>query len=252
VVRDLILVDSIITGESAAVEPVRLKGLRLGVPRSFFYEDLDSELSPVVESALAKLRDAGCILVEADIPDIEKLSAISGRLSYFECMADLARYLKDSGIPLTAREVVAKIASPDVKKVYEESVFGPKAPTAESYQHALTVERPALQAAYREYFRTQDVAAIVFPTTILPARPIGDDTDVELNGKRLPTLLTFTHNARPVTSAGLPGLSIPIGQTASGLPVGLEFDGPEGADRSLLGMGLSAEKVFGRLRAPAV
>jgi len=45
--------------------------------------------------------------------------------------------------------------------------------------------RPALQAAYRDYFRDQNVAAIAFPTTPLPARPIGQDKEVELNGKKV-------------------------------------------------------------------
>jgi mandelamide amidase len=93
---------------------------------------------------------------------------------------------------------------------------------------------------------------MVFPTTALPARPIGEDAEVELNGKKVPTFLTYLRNARPVTSAGIPGLSIPAGLTASGLPVGLEMDAPEGNDRSLLGIGATLERVFGRLPAPKI
>jgi Asp-tRNA(Asn)/Glu-tRNA(Gln) amidotransferase A subunit family amidase len=72
-VEDLVLLDSVVTGHSAPVQPAALKGLRLGVPRGFFYENLDSSLAPVIENALATLRKSGCILVEADIPDLEKL-----------------------------------------------------------------------------------------------------------------------------------------------------------------------------------
>ena len=93
---------------------------------------------------------------------------------------------------------------------------------------------------------------MVFPTTVLPARPIGQDSEVELNGKKVSTFLTYLHNARPVTAAGIPGLSVPVGMTASGLPVGLEFDGPQGQDRPLLGIGLAVEQLFGRLPAPAI
>ena len=63
--------------------------------------------------------------------------------------------------------------------------LGANAPTREWYEHAMAVDRPALQAAYREYFKSQDVAAMVFPTTVLPARPIGQDSEVELNGKKV-------------------------------------------------------------------
>jgi hypothetical protein len=43
-----------------------------------------------------------------------------------------------------------------------------------------------------DYFRVHNVPAIMFPTTILPARPIGQDDEVELNGKKMPTLALST------------------------------------------------------------
>ena len=122
----------------------------------------------------------------------------------------------------------------------------------EAYQTAIGKSRPALQAAYRDYFRDHNVAAIAFPTTPLPARPIGQDKDVELNGKKVSTLFTYLHNARPMTTAGIPGVSLPIGMTADGLPVGLELDAPSGEDRRLLSLSLAIEDVFGRLRAPPI
>jgi Asp-tRNA(Asn)/Glu-tRNA(Gln) amidotransferase A subunit family amidase len=249
---DLALLDAAITGDSAPIQSPRLQGLRLGVPRAYFYESLDSELAVVIESGLRRLQDAGCVLLDADFADIEKLSAISGRLSYYECMADLSSYLAGHGSTLTATEVVRQIASPDVRELYDIYVVGPKAPTLEWYQHAITYDRPALQSAYRSYFKSYNVAAMAFPTTALPARPIGQDVEVELNGKKVPTFLTYLRNARPVTSAGIPGLSIPVGLTASGLPVGLELDGPEGQDRALLGIGIAIEKLFGKLPPPGI
>jgi len=249
-VADLILLDSVVTGDSSPVKPPALRGLRLGVPRGYFYENIDGEVAPVVENALVKLRDTGCILVEADIQDIETLSAISGRLSFYECVTDLSHYLTEEGLKLTAEEVIGQIASPDVRDLYETYGLGAKAPTREWYEHAMTVDRPALQAAYREYFRAHNLAAVVFPTTVLPARPIGQDAEVELNGKKVPTFLTYLRNSRPVTSAGIPGLSMPIGLTSAGLPVGLEFDAPKDRDRDLLGIGLAIEDLFGRLPSP--
>jgi len=57
-------------------------------------------------------------------------------------------------------------------------------------------------------------------------------------------------NIAPGSTAGLPGLVLPAGMTAGGLPIALEFDGPEGSDRSLLGLGLSVERVLGALPEP--
>jgi mandelamide amidase len=146
--------------------------------------------------------------------------------------------------------VIAQIASPDVKAAYLTFAIGPKAPTRKEYETAMKHGRPAIQACYRDYFRAQNVPAIVFPTTILPARPIGQDDEVELNGKRFPTLATYIHNTRPMTVTGIPGMSLPVGLTADGLPVGLELDAPEGTDRNLLGLGLAIERLFGKIPSP--
>lgn len=112
------------------------------------------------------------------------------------------------------------------------------------------MDRPALQAAYETYFRRHEVIAMVFPTTALPARPIGQDAVVELNGKKVPTFFTYLRNTRPVTSAGIPGLSLPIGLTSAGLPVGLEFDGPKDHHRDLLSIGIAIERAFGWIAPP--
>jgi mandelamide amidase len=53
-----------------------------------------------------------------------------------------------------------------------------------------------------------------------------------------------------MTVTGIPGMSIPVGLTADGLPVGLELDAPEGTDRNLLGLGLAIERLFGKLHSP--
>jgi indoleacetamide hydrolase len=252
-IQDLVLLDSVITADASPINAMALRGTRIGVPRGFFYDNLDPELAPVVESALAKLRDAGCVLVEADIPDVEKLAAaITAPISFYESLADLSLYLKTSGSELSVQDVAAQIASPDVKVFYDDFILGPKAPTLEAYQTAMEKGRPAFQAVYRDYFRNQNVVAIAFPTTPLPARPIGQDKEVELNGKKVPTLFTYIHNTRPMTTAGIPGLSLPIGMTAKGLPVGLELDAPFGEDRGLLSLALAMEQAFGKLRAPPI
>ena len=111
--------------------------------------------------------------------------------------------------------------------------------------------RPALQAAYQRYFANHRLDAAVFPTTPLPARPIGDDETVELTGERVPTFPTYIRNTDPASNAGLPGLNVPAGLTGTGLPVGLEFDGPAGSDRRLLAIGAAFAQLAGPLPPPA-
>jgi indoleacetamide hydrolase len=249
-VADVALLDAVIAGTRVPAEPPRLKGLRIGIPRTPFYEDLDPELAEVIARALVQLREAGCILVEADMPQLAKLSAAAGAISYYEQSRDLDAYLKAAGSSLTTRDVAAQIASPDVRAIFDTDVLGAAAITAQAYREAMEEHRPRLQAAYARHFREQNVAAIALPTTALPARPIGHDREVELNGRRVPTFATFLRNTRIMTIAGIPGLSVPAGLTASGLPVGLEFDAPAGTDRALLGIGMAVEAVLGRLPPP--
>jgi len=87
------------------------------------------------------------------------------------------------------------------------------------------VVRPQLQALYASYFTDNGVAAMLFPTTVLPARPIGQDQSVELNGRQVNTFTTYIRNTDADAVAGIPA-SRCRGRTRSGLPVGMELDGP--------------------------
>jgi len=58
-------------------------------------------------------------------------------------------------------------------------------------------------------------------------------------------------NTGPGSVVGVPGLTLPSGLGAkSHLPIGLEIDGPEGSDRSLLSLGIAIEATLGRLEPP--
>jgi Asp-tRNA(Asn)/Glu-tRNA(Gln) amidotransferase A subunit family amidase len=85
--------------------------------------------------------------------------------------------------------------------------------------------------------------ALVLPTTRLPARPIGQDDEVLVNGRPVGTLEAYLRNTDPTAFAGLPSISVPAGRTASGLPVGLSFDGLPGTDPFLLGLAAAFERL---------
>ena len=104
-----------------------------------------------------------------------------------------------------------------------------------AYRHALSVLRPQLQGAYRRSLPASTTSPpSCFRRRRSPAAPIGDDETVALNGERVPTFFTFIRNTSPGSVAGIPGISLPAAMTASGLPLGLELDGPEGGDTRLL------------------
>jgi len=248
-VADCALLDAVVTGSPAA-PPASLKGLRLGVPRAHFWTNVDAETARLLEATLLRLKDAGAVLVEGDIADVTRLDFDAGfPIALYETVTDLDAYLGGHGSTLRYRELVAQCASPDVAGLLQ-SLHGEGAVPEAGYRHALDVLRPQLQAAFRDHFARHDVAAIVFPTTPLPAAPIGDDETVLLNGERVPTFPTFIRNSGPGSVAGIPGISVPAATTAGGLPLGLELDAPAGSDARLLAIAAAVEAVLPKPAAP--
>ncbi|MDR3467766.1 MAG: indoleacetamide hydrolase [Xanthobacteraceae bacterium] len=248
---DLAAIDAVVTGAGGALAATPLKGLRIGVPRGYFWEDLEPETARVCEAALDTLRHAGAVLVEADLAGIGAINeAISFTVALYETRRDLDRYLEREGLTQRFADIVAQTASPDVTGVLSSLLDPATAVPEQAYRDAITIHRPRLIELYRSYFVGQGVAAVAFPTTPLPAPLIGDDETVMLNGRALPTFMTVIRNTDPGSNAGIPGISVPVGMTSGGLPVGLEFDGPAGGDRDLLALAGAVESVFPPPPAP--
>lgn len=253
-VADLVLFDSVITRDGAPVAPRSLKGVRLGVPRAYFWDDLEPDVEAVAKNALARLADAGAVLVEAGIPDLAALNgATLWPILLHETEPSLASYLATSGTGLSVRELIAR-SSPTLQWVFENFVFagGKSSVPDDAYSAALSKHQPALVAAYRDYFASTGVEAVVFPSVPMTAPKIGEDAEVDLNGKKVPTFQALSRNIQPGSAAALPGLVLPAGLDRDGLPVGLEFDGPAGSDRALLGLGLTIERVLGGIPGPVI
>jgi mandelamide amidase len=251
-VADCVLLDGVVTGSTPAAALPDLKGLRLGVPRAHFWSPLDTETGRLMEEVLMRLKDAGAVLVEADIPDVGRLDGEAGfPIALYETVTDLDAYLSGHGLTMRYAELVAQCASPDVKGMLQ-SLHGEGAIPEAAYRHALDVLRPQLQAAYRAYFKRHNVAALVFPSTPLPAAPIGQDETVSLNGEQVPTFVTFIRNTGPGSVAGIPGISLPAALTAAGLPLGIEFDGSEHGDGRLLAIAAAVERILPKIAAPKI
>ena len=72
-VADVALIDSVIIGR-ALPPPAFLTGVKLGVYRDYFFKDLDSDTTAVINGALEKLKQAGVTIIEVDMPDLQKLN----------------------------------------------------------------------------------------------------------------------------------------------------------------------------------
>lgn len=249
-VSDAALIDAVLSDDARPLDSVALKSIRIGLPKSYFFDDLDSEVQAVVSHAIDVLLKAGVTLVPFDIPEVGALNeAISFPVALYEFKRDLAHYLRDHASEWTLDDIIAGVGSPDVKGV-TGSQMGAEAMPEAVYLNAMNVARPRLKRIYDDYFRSNRLDAALFPTAPLPARPIGDDETVELNGRRLPTFGTYIRNTDPGSNAGIPGISVPAGLTRGGLPVGIELDGAAGSDRHLLAVASVIEQALGFSSVP--
>lgn len=239
-VADLQLLDGVVAGASDAVAP---DVIRLGVPRNYYYANVDADVSAVTEATLVKLANAGVVLVETEIPRLAELDQQTGfPIALYETRRDLTAYLDKYATGVTLEQLAEKTASPDVHGVFG-AVLDPATVPEDAYQAAMAA-REEMRATFAQVFADQDLHALIFPTTIVPARPIAtSDQTVELNGEQVPSFPTYIRNTDPASIAALPGISLPVGLTGDGLPVGLELDGPEKSDVQLLAIAAIIEKI---------
>lgn len=243
-VAQVSLLDSVLAGDNNLLLPVELNKLRLGVARGYFYQDLEPAVAAAMDKALARLSAAGVTLVEVDAEQLEDLNnKISFPVVLSETKRLLERYLAVNKPELSPADLLADVASPDVKAVLSDALAG-VIPDA-VYQQAITVYRPLLQQAYARYFKDNNLDAMVYPTTPLTARKIvGSEHEVSLNGKPQPTFSAYIRNTDPSSNAGIPGISLPLSKTKLGLPIGIELDGPANSDRRLLAIAAAVESIL--------
>ncbi|MFM0339492.1 indoleacetamide hydrolase [Paraburkholderia fungorum] len=252
-VVDLALLDGVITG-AGPLPALTLKGLRIGLPAPL-WEGLERQVESVTCAAVHRLEAAGVVFVPVDMSDLETLNGqVGGPVAIHEAREDVLAWLVANHAPVrTVAELAARIASPDVRVIYDavlDDALGAH------YDAALNEWRPRLQEYVAATFADERLDALLFPTTRLAAVPIDDvngSSMVSIDGAApLDTMDAFLRNTDPASTSGIPGLSLAAGMTASGLPVGLELDGPLGSDRRLLAIGVAFEQLLGVLPAPVL
>lgn len=196
-------------------------GLRIGVVRDPFWNDIDHETADVCQRAL-KL--AGWKVTEVKIENIELAVA-----------AFLGRLIAEAGVP--SSDVLATISAP-TRALLLAGMLTPArfVPRADRVRAAV---RYSLAAA----FETVDFLA--WPTTP-SAAPTIDDTWVELPSGPIPADVPNVRQASLANLTGVPGISIPVGLTTTNLPLGLQLLGPWGSESRLLDAAEHMERVSER------
>ena len=198
---------------------VENKLLRIGVPRKFFYEDLDPEVESSVDEALSVLQALGHESREIDFPVPQDRTLQSG-----EAYAYHAEFVRDSPElyqPETLRRIRSgeNISSSDILRCREE----------------LQQSRRGIEKIFEK------IDVLVTPTTPIPA-PLIADLKKDPNSLR-PCEILLLRNTRPANVWGLPAISLPCGFTNAGLPIGLQIIGAHWAEATVLQLAYEYEQA---------
>ncbi len=214
-----------------------IKGLRIGLPREYFSDNLDPRVAQTIRNALTELEAEGAQLVEVDLPHTHQGIATYYVIAPAEASANLSRY---DGVRFGHR----CDAPEDLIDLYERSRsegFGPEV------QRRILVGTYALSAGfYDAYFKkAQQVRRIIaddfkkaFEQCDVIAGPAAPGGAFKLGDKSADPLTMYMEDVYTlsVNLAGLPGMSIPAGQI-DGLPIGLQLIGRAFDETTLLRTG---------------
>lgn len=207
----------------ALVEDV--KGLKIGLPKEYFVDGMDPEVEKTVRAAIGKYKELGAEIIDISLPHTKYAISAYYLIAPAEAATNLQRYDGVSyGERVEGEDLVAMMTNTRTEKFGEEVkrriVIGNYALSAgyyDAYYLKAMKVRTLVQQDYTEAFKKVDV--IMAPTAPTPAFKIG-----EMISDPLQMYLQDACTV-PLNLAGLPGMSIPCGYSASGMPIGLQIIG---------------------------
>jgi aspartyl-tRNA(Asn)/glutamyl-tRNA(Gln) amidotransferase subunit A len=203
-VGDAALLLQAISGQTIAV-PAWQRGLRLGVPRAYFFDGLQPEVEAAVEQALDVLNGLGATLVDVEWPAVKLSNSATWTIILAEASAYHRPWLRErpqdySDATRADLELGERVAATDYIQA----------------QRARTVLKQQVEAVLAQ------VDALVTPMLAITAPKIGQTT-VEVGGKVKEINPVFIRLADPFNLTGQPAISVPCGFSTDGLPIGLQI-----------------------------
>ena len=250
-VADAILLDGVVTGAPAAPAKADLEGVRIAYAPRQHLVSIDDDVEANFRETLRTLADAGARLVEVDLGN--DFMALTRRATWTifarETRPAIVEFLQNQGIPASFEDILTDLG-PEVRRGWEHLVLptGAGYSSDATYNQALNRARPEIRRRLMQ--RVFDRAdALVFPTTPTVAPAIDAQRKFMVGGKEV-TDLSLADNTLSASLAGLPGVSLPGGLSAQGLPFAIEIDGAPGNDLKLLELARRVELVLGPIVPP--
>jgi aspartyl-tRNA(Asn)/glutamyl-tRNA(Gln) amidotransferase subunit A len=191
-----------------------VRGVRIGVPKRFFFDDLDPDLGRLMEQAFALYTSLGAEIRPIDLPEAEKIQAVMTPM----LLSDAADFHR------AALENPQSGLGADIR---ERMMIGYNASGRDYAQAMRAKERWTRSVA--ETFASVD--AVLTPTVKGPA-PLAQQSQAMIAATKDLTRFTFVWSF-----AEVPALSVPCGFTHDGLPLGMQLIGPWWGEAGLLALG---------------
>jgi len=208
-----------------AATTASIKGLKIGVPTSFYVDDLDADVAKILDDTIAVLKREGADIVKVELPDQRQLSSACQLVLAAEAAAFHKRWLierpQDYG-PQVLMRLQNGIAIPAVLYLEAQRWRGP----ALAAHTAATANVDAVLAP---------VAPVAAPSIV--ESDVGNSPDAEAVIQRL------TRFTRTINYLGLPSLTVPSGFTPMGLPVGMQLIGRSFDEATLLTVGAAFQRA---------
>ena len=229
-----------------------VKGMRIGIPKEYRMPGMAAEIETLWQRGVQWLKEAGAEMVDISLPHTKYALPAYYVVAPAEASSNLARY---DGVRYGLR-----VPGRDVIEMYEQTRA---AGFGEEVRRRIMIGTYVLSAGYYDayYLRAQKVRrlikrdfeacfaagidAILTPTTPSAAFAIGENGSADPIEMYLNDVFTVT-----VNMAGLPGMSVPSGLDAQGLPLGLQLIGRPFEEETLFALGAVIEKAAGHF-APA-
>jgi amidase len=218
---------------TAFLSSVTLDGVRLGVPRTVFYERLAATEMPVIDAGLRALSDLGASLVDpADVDTARAVADFRSDVMLYEFKRDLSRYLRSLGEASPIRSIRDLIRFNEARP-HEMLRYG----------QVLLLAAQSTNGLRTETYRRSRAEDLRLSRT--------DGIDRVMARERLDALVFPGWSGAALgAKAGYPSVIVPAGYTAEGTPIGLTFLGRAWSEPTLLRLAHAFERATRRRRPP--
>ena len=225
-----------------------VKGLRIGIPKEYRLEGMPSEIETLWEQGKAWLKSAGAELVDISLPHTKYALPAYYIVAPAEASSNLARYdgvrygLRVPGKDITGQYEATRAAGfgAEVRRRVMIGTYVLSAGYYDAYYLRAQKLRTLIKRDFEQAFDA-GIHAMLTPATPSAAFGLGEKGGADPVEMYLNDVFTVT-----VNMAGLPGISVPAGLDAQGLPLGLQLIGRPFDEETLFALGEVVEQAAGR------